>query len=334
MLEQTNFTTPIEVTDAITVAPKMTGNLEANRYIVLAGDFMPPATKRNLNQLPGIALGGFQFNPQETPGLWKFHYLVSRGRITPILKSVVRAHVAEEISQKAGKGDRGRIETEGGMTDIAEAVRTVHPGSTMGSLMNEHYWRRGFVEIESLSGILWDTGIVQELQELVFPNWNEYVLGREQVPFTLREFEAYIESRREVSDDSVFQDVLNAFIASADKYRIYGLDVIQKAEELVKRGANDKGYMNRFTGYHRHLAAVLEVTLEDKPTVIVQGGTNGGGMSAEEIELRKREIALKERELELLEQRMAARQAPVTAETGSDTAETEPAPPPKTKTAK
>src|SRR5262249_18572279 len=73
--------------------------------------------------------------------------------------------------------------------------------------------------------------------------------------------------------------------------------VVLSAREIVKRGANEKGWAATYQEYHVHLAAQIGETLENAPTVIVQNATpatTASGPSDRELTLREREIAAQE----------------------------------------
>src|SRR5688572_7244183 len=97
------YVDPMEVGESVTTRPMLGVNRDAIRYVVMAGDLMPPATKRNFKDLPGAHLGGQHFSLSEIPALWKFQGFITRGRITPLMKNAVKAGSSEKISQERAK---------------------------------------------------------------------------------------------------------------------------------------------------------------------------------------------------------------------------------------
>lgn len=283
---------------------------DVTRYVVMAGDLLPASTKRNFKDLPAVHLGGMHFSEQDVPGLWKFKGFLTRGRITPLIKNSVLAHATDPITRK----------TEGSQAQ-PQKYRMAYPWDSLLTLRSPHIDRKGPVEVEALIGVEWDTNIVQELQGVIFPDWDLIRDGKKEMPLTVSEFCRYIESRKNATADTIVHAVADAFLISADKFRIYAGQVLDQAQDAVKRGMNDLGYSAVYKEYHRLLAAQIERNLENAPTVIVQGGTSPvstASMSEVELDLKRREIAAMEERNRLaamsLEGRSSAKTEPVKAE--------------------
>jgi hypothetical protein len=289
---------PMEIGDTVTLRPRNNIRRDVPRYIVQAGDLLPPATKRSFAGIQGVHLGGEWHDLVSMPCLWKFQGFITRGRITPLIKKPVMAFAAEEIVRKREQEVAEIIEKTGQKVELPAVYRTVFPWDTLRSLMAEHSSIQGVTEVTALEAIDWDTGVVQEIQTFFFPNWEDLVAGRDEMPFLLKDFRAHIRSRQELTGDDTIKAVADAYLESCDKFEVYANQVVQSSKEAVRRGMNDLGWAATHQPFHIHLAAQIGVTLESSPTVIVnnqgQSPAVEGGMSAAEIEIKKREIAAQE----------------------------------------
>lgn len=260
---------------------------DVERYIVLAGDLMDTATNRNWKGLQGYQLGGKWFDLTEVPCLWKFQGFVTRGRITPLIKTAVMAYQAEEIvKKKAEEVAEVRNET-GEMTEMPNVYRNAWPYDSLQSIAGSVYGGQGFVEIPVLEGISWEEQVAQKYQKFFFQDWDAILANTAQLPFKLDDFAAHIERRMKSSSDDIIMAIGDAYLESVDKTKIYMGEVVNLAKNANSRGMNDKGYLAPISGLAKHYAAQLGISIEKdaQQTVVVQGsGTQTGN---DELELRK-----------------------------------------------
>lgn len=284
----------MEIGEGVTLRPVNAINRDTPRYVLYAGDRMPPATKRNFADKPGVNLGGELYSLIDVPTLWKFQGFLSRGRLTPLLKHAVIAFDAEEIVKKKAKEVAEIRTSTDQVISMPEVRRTVFPWDGLQTLMQEVNQRRGATHVAALDGIEWNAGIVQEIQRHFFPNWAELESGSGELPFTVNAFRRHIESRIAASSESTIQNVGAAYMEAIEKFEIFANRTVDSAVDGVRRGMNEKGWSQTYTDYHRHLAAQIEKDLDNSPKVIVQGGASAPapaqGMSEAEIALKTREI--------------------------------------------
>lgn len=307
----------MEVGETANLKPRQSIRRDIPRYVVQAGDLLPDATKRNWKGLHGYQIGGMHFDLTEIPCLWKFSGFVTRARLTPLIKKPTMAFQAEEIAKKKQEQIAETISTGGEVRESPEAFRMVFPWDSLQSLKSDHIVRKGLVEVEALVGVEWELRVVQEIQKFFFPNWADIEAGKASLPFTVREFVAHIERQMSGTNESVLLSVGDAYLESAGRFKVYCEEVVQRAKDLAMRGANDNGYVAPVSPLARHLAAQIEVSVEAKQTVVVQQGGNAAapvaaGVSADELELRRRELAAKEEELRIKRIELGLDPAPAT----------------------
>jgi hypothetical protein len=320
----------MEVTTTTQSRPKSGIVRDAPRYVVLAGDYMPPDTKRNFKDIPGSHIGGMHFQVNKFPGLWKFQGFVTRARITPLLKKEVKAGASERKAVEAAKQDTEAFinETTGEIKTLPDVFRTVFPWDTFLSLQAEHVKRKGIVGIPELEGIDWDTGIARDIQFAIFPNWKEIEAGQAELPFAVSEFQNLINRRyNEISDDTV-KACCKALIESADIFTSNVKTIIGGARESVRKGMYESGFAHIYHPYHYHLAAQIGEDLEATAKIVgsvpqASASPAAPAMSQEMIDLETRRVAALERQNELLERQLEQSSQPATAAATSAPVQTE-----------
>lgn len=311
MEEQTQtFQSSLDVDiQSVSQQPQTTENREAVRYVVMAGDLMMPETKRNMRSLPGVHIGGHLFSVTDFPGLWKSHGMIHRGRIVPILKkAVMKAHNeltdAEEAMMTRQESAAGASNGQAVQLTAPSVIR--YPLDTLMSLRQTIYAKRGIEEVEELTGVEWETGLAQEIQLKIFPNWPDIEANKASLPFTVREFTDYINEQKAKATDAVIKAICDTFLTSAEKFKLFATEQVENVKAKVARGVNAKGYSDLIYPYHRHLAAQIEVSLEKDTIVQVQtNGSQPAGASEAEIELKRRQIEAMEKANELKERELA-----------------------------
>ena len=312
-----------EVTEVTSLRPQNLINRDATRYVVMAGDLMTEAVKQNFKSIEGGQLGGAWFPVTEIPCLWRFHGLVSRGRITPVTNKPVQAWQDETIAKKKST-DIAEIRMSEGLKPAnapmfdnvgnrlnytPNVYRTEFAYDSLRSILDADrspYANQGFVEVAALEGVDWAAQTVQDIQRFLFKNWDALVAGTEKMPFLLREFVAHIQTRRRATNETAIINVADAFLESADKFRGYAERTVETAKRLAARSVNDKGFATEISLYARFLAAQCEIEVEAPSvarTISMMGTqpvapvTGKETMSAEEMSLKERELALREEEL-------------------------------------
>jgi hypothetical protein len=288
----------MEVNDIARLKPRNEIRRDVPRYIVQAGDLLPPSTKRNWKLMQGFQLGGQWFDQTDIPCLWKFQGFITRGRITPLIKRPVMCFQAEEKAKKKAEEIAEVAAATGQPQAVPEVYRMSFPWDSLQSLLSEFNAVKGVTEVTVLEAVEWETGIVQEIQKFFFPNWEEIIAARAEMPFTVSDFRTHIKSRIAGTNEDTLISVGEAYLESAEKFEMFARQVVQHAREAVGRGMNEQGWAAVFSPFQQHLADQIGVTLENKPTVIVQQqgqaqpavavATNG--LSPKELELKEREI--------------------------------------------
>lgn len=299
----------MEVTQNVSTRPKAGVDRSAVRYVIQAGDLMPPSTKKNFKAIPGSHLGGQHFSVIQIPGLWRFQGFVSRGRITPLEKKQVIAHMSEKNAVEARKStDESVISEDGVVKVLPEVRRTAFPYDSLISLQSPHIQAKGLMHASSLDAIDWDTNIVNDIQFAIFPDWNLIEAGKKQLPATVKEFTAYIQNVAAKTSEQAVIDVCSAFLESAQIFENYARGIITKARESVRKGMYESGFAHTYHEFHYHIATQIGEDLEStaKITMPVSSAPQAPAMSDEALDLERRKVAALERQNEIEAQKLAA----------------------------
>lgn len=306
--------------EAPRIAPKNAIKRDIPRYTILAGDLLIESKKRSFQMFADIELGGNWYPLRQIPCLYPFQGFVTRGRITPLLKTTQKAQGAEQIVAEK-KGD-GAVVGEGENERPLNGVfRPVFPYDSMLSLQSIG-GNSGVVFVPELEGIEWNSGIVQQIQNFILDGWGSPGFA---LPTLLSEFESIIEKRSRNTGESLIKAVCARYIESANTFRVFANAEIDKNLLSVDQNrVQQSGHHQPITEQSRLYAAQLGRSLDADRTVVVQA--QGTQVSDADRDLRERELAVRERELALKEQELNGGKPPVGAAAPQAAVETSDAP--------
>lgn len=241
-------------------------NREATRYIGFAGDIITPSQKR---ERPDLRLGG-EYLGQNFKTLVRSKGLVRRCQITPMevgfdffsadmLGDDANLHVVTTVEHN--ENGRGALQASPG--GRLNGVK-VYPGDELKGLMaaNNDKTNKGFVEFTQLAGVEYKDFKASGLQEFVFPEWKDILLGVGELPIKLSELELHFRTRRNDTSDDSIKGILDAWLQSCDIYRNWGMNYLKFSSQLVKLPAY-QGHLFTYSELAEMLFIQLEVRRED-----------------------------------------------------------------------
>ncbi len=241
-----------------------------NRVLIFVGDMALPVQKR---AMPDLAIGGENMGLNYKT-LWASKFLLRKGELT--LMQEGRDWVSPMIfgEQSSGVLSRQGIDplSQRPYTDFAYPC---YPGDEILGILSAHHsdFDKGIREVEVLRGITREDFYKEDFQRVIFngsdyfPQWDKFLTMRpeERQPFVkISKLQRHIEKRaQEISDDTM-QQVLEAYLISAEQYRVFGTAYLDRQTRLVKSPATNTGFVHNYSAYANMLFEQLEISRDEQ----------------------------------------------------------------------
>jgi hypothetical protein len=270
-------------------------NRELSRYIFCIGDHIEPKDKRAFQSQAGH-MGGIWISPNEfdgAPCLRRTNYMAIRAGICP-LENVSLQKRADHIS--ASKSDEQFLSGKNVPAGARGYIR--YAGEDANFLGNNRFRDLGLVEIPTLVGVEWSTGLVRALNLHFFPDYDNWLQRREKIPVLISDMETLIQAGMRGALNETQEQVGEAMLESATLFRSYASQQIEKNRQIIMslRSKDTGGMVFGWTNKVRLFADQLGVKLEDESNL-----RGSDSSSTEVIELMKADQEL--RLQEIVEQR-------------------------------
>jgi len=226
-------------------------NREATRYLFFAGDIITPRRKQERKDL---AHGGEE---SASPCLWRARHFIRRGRITPL-----EYGPRWDIEPRVPAGTRTiAVIDHGGNPTILEGSALLgiptYPGEAIFEIIatGDEGMPMGIVELNSLRGVDYVDVAKENYQHLFFPTYPN-------LPPTLRELEDTIRKVRSV--ESVVNEIKSDMLDSCARFRLYGTAKVEREHQLMRKPANEAGYVFGYSQLAETLLPQLEIPRQDQ----------------------------------------------------------------------
>jgi len=237
---------------------------ELTRYLFFAGDLMTPSDKRHN---PAVRSGGEYFG-QQYKTLVRSKGLVRKGQITPMEVGFDFKNADEMGGDESGLH---AVTTIGhGDTHSVYGVK-VYPGDEIKGILQAQMnnQSKGIVEIRTLAGVEYPEFQRSQLQHFIFPDeegsaisWKKAVAGVVPMPVKISVMESHLQERRRATNDTDLHAIIDVMISSCEQYRVWGMNVLKTASQLVKLPAH-QGFVHTYSETCEMLFEQLEARRED-----------------------------------------------------------------------
>lgn len=276
---------------AVGLTTRQDPNKDKTRYVFSIGDHIPDDEKRQFESVNAF-FGGMWVGHSEiagAPTMRRTHYMLYRGAITPLETTAIprkadhRPVERSQISYLEGKNVPPNI-----------PGYTVYAGDDLNFLQNDNFRPMGVVELQPLRYKTWEQSNARQLQLLLFPRWNDWLMGA-KAPNLLDDWvNEVMQSFNRHPELRVFE---NDIFESQRLFRSYALNHIEQNRQVImaKRNVDTGGMYIGWNNRSRLYAAQLGVTLEQEDQLRPAAQTTATGDSAliremqEERKLRQQE---------------------------------------------
>lgn len=224
---------------------------EANRYLFFAGDVIAPRRRQERRDL---AHGGEEIF---SACLWRTRHFLRRGRITPL-----EYGARWDIAPRVPEGTRAiAVMNHGPNNTVLEDPNIVgipaYPGEEIGWILGfgDEALPMGIVELSPLVGAAYEDVQKEGYQDLFFPTYPD-------LPPTLRELQAAINSVRSV--ESNVKEIKEQMLSSCDLFRLYATTKVEQDHQLMRKPANDSGFVFGYSPLSETLLPQLEIPRQDQ----------------------------------------------------------------------
>lgn len=248
------------------------------KAVVFVGDIMTARQKRT----PDHALGGKLFPDKKT-----LRYCLGSCAITALRKGMQEInealvdptkrdrYIKEYIQPNVWNERERRFENVrvGGRNSGAAHLlfREVYPAGEIGAIAYAE--QNGVVEVHGVE----NAADIKRAQLFYFPNWLDIIQGKAQLPKTLRDLRAHLESRLTEAvklNDLMLEQVGNAFIRSCEDYLAWGKAYLKYQTDAINEAKKHPGVSVRYDEVAERLFGFLEITREDS---LIENLTNRQG---------------------------------------------------------